>query len=116
MRTESVRGGEGPPAGRVWELPPRPGHLTRSLKVEETLVMGTWQWGHLGQQPEARGAAGGGRGVLGDKWGGAEGVRSCPLRTEQWGHWAGPHRQRSKNTPFHPQCSQQARREYLLDK
>lgn len=44
-----------------------------SLKDEETLIMGTWQWGHLGQRPEARGAAGGGRGVLGDEVGGGAG-------------------------------------------
>lgn len=66
-------GSGGPPVGRVWELPPRLGHLMRSLKDEEMQIMGTWQWGHLGQRPEARGAVGGGRGVLGDEVGGGVG-------------------------------------------
>lgn len=56
-----------------WELPTRPGYLMCSVKDEETLIVGSWQWGHLGQQPEVRGAEGGGRGVLGDEEGVGQG-------------------------------------------
>lgn len=54
-RTETFRGGKGPPDGdKSGRESPGRGHLMGNLQDEEKLIVVTWGGHHFRQQPEAR--------------------------------------------------------------